>query len=190
MKQDDAYRLVAQLLMEKQKDAAKEVLVKEIPFEPMAREKRNFTIRQRMEVFVRDGFVDRYSGEKMINPGFLRLLSILCPKEFPYQGNWKIGECHFAYWERFPTVDHIFPIARGGADSAENMVTTNMKNNQIKANWTLEEVGWEVKPAGDINQWDGLSKEFVILAEQRPWILKRVKNIRDWYQVTKSVMGI
>jgi hypothetical protein len=35
-----------------------------------------------MAVFARDGFVDRYSGERLVFPGTLRLLAKLLPNEF------------------------------------------------------------------------------------------------------------
>jgi hypothetical protein len=36
-----------------------------------------------MEVFLRDGFLDRYTGSRLIFPATLRMLSQLLPEEFP-----------------------------------------------------------------------------------------------------------
>ena len=62
------------------------------------------------------------------------------PDVFPYQAHWKMSECHRAYWEYVPTVDHIIPISLGGADDIKNRVTTSMLHNSIKSNWTLEQL--------------------------------------------------
>ncbi|MFZ1427770.1 MAG: hypothetical protein WAS21_13460 [Geminicoccaceae bacterium] len=48
-------------------------------------------------MFTRDGFVDRYSGERLVFPGTLRLLAKLLPNEFPFHSNWRTDACHFAF---------------------------------------------------------------------------------------------
>lgn len=107
----------------------------------MAPEGRRYTELQSLEVFARDGFVDRYSGQRLVFPGILRLLSRLLPQEFPFHPNWKMAQTHRAYWELFPTIDHVLPVARGAADSEANWVTTSMLRNAAKANGKLQEVG-------------------------------------------------
>ena len=82
-----------------------------------------------MEQFVRDGFIDRYSGQKLVNPGLLKVLSHYMPETVPYHAHWKMESCHNAYWEFVPTVDHIYPVALGGTDSSENWATTSMLHN-------------------------------------------------------------
>ena len=49
----------------------------EIPFKPPERAKRKITDTQSVSVFLRDGFIDRYSGQRLVFPGTLRLLSLL-----------------------------------------------------------------------------------------------------------------
>lgn len=110
-----------------------------------------------MDVFCRDGFIDRYSGQRLVSPGVLRALSVVFPNEFPYHRNWKLASCHIAYWQLSPTVDHVVPVARGGVDEGDNWVTTSQMRNSMKSGWTLGELGWELRPKGDIRQWDGLS---------------------------------
>jgi len=61
-----------------------------------------------------DGFIDRYSGQRLVFPGALRLLSHLLPAQFPFHTNWKTDSCHLAFYELFPTIDHVVPISRGG----------------------------------------------------------------------------
>ncbi len=67
-----------------------------------------------VRVFFRDGFTDRYTGARLVFPPVLKLISRLIPEVFPYHPNWKMAECHIAYWELSATVDHVVPIARGG----------------------------------------------------------------------------
>ena len=107
-------------------------------------------------VFVRDGFVDRYSGDLLVFPSVLRVLTVLLPEDFPFHRNWKMEETHQAYWELFPTLDHVVPVARGGRDDEDNLVSTSMLRNSAKANSTLEELGWSLHPAGDVKRWDGM----------------------------------
>jgi hypothetical protein len=51
--------------------------------------KRNYGPFESTRVFVRDGFMDRYTGERLVFPQVLRTLSAELPGEFPYHPNWK-----------------------------------------------------------------------------------------------------
>jgi hypothetical protein len=117
---------------------------------------RKFSEAQALRVFVRDGFVDRYSGGFLVFPPVLRVLTALLPEEFPFHRNWKMEETHQAYWELFPTLDHVVPVARGGRNDEVNLVSTSMLRNSAKANSTLEELGWSLHPSGDMRRWDGM----------------------------------
>lgn len=89
------------------------------------------------------------------------MLSYYIPEEFPYHSHWEIAECHNAYWEFIPTVNHIYLVALGGADSKENWAATSMLHNSIKNNWTLEQLNWKLYDAGNYEEWDGLTALFV-----------------------------
>jgi hypothetical protein len=132
---------ICEALLEGRNTEAKKIARNQYPFQPLFRKRRNYSLHQSMQVFVRDGFIDRYSGQRLIFPGVLRLLSIFLPDEFPFQKNWKMTETHIAYWELYPTIDHVVPIARGGNDDKSNWVTTSMLRNTAKSNWTLSELG-------------------------------------------------
>ena len=119
---------------------------KDYPFAPQTRGKRSFSALAATSIFLRDGFIDRYAGTELVYPGALRLLSRLLPAEFPAHPNWKSSESHIIYYELFPTVDHIRPIARGGTNTPDNWATTSMILNSAKANWTLEELHWTLRP--------------------------------------------
>lgn len=183
---DEVYLIIADKLLSGNDVAAKEVIINELPFECLPREHRSYSIKQKLSLFFRDGFIDRYSGDKLINPGFLRVLSDLFPEEFPYQTNWKQTDCHQEWWMRYPTVDHIVPIARGGKNEPSNWATTSMLHNQAKLNWTLEELGWTLHEPGNLSDWDGMSKTFVAIVEQRPALLED-RYITNWYRATKEI---
>ena len=119
--------------------AAAEALRSQYGFLAVPVSGRKYGPAESTPVFVRDGFVDRYSGTRLIFPGALRLLSHLLPVEFPYHPNWRTDQTHPAYWELTATIDHLVPVSRGGADSESNWLTTSMLRNSAKANWTIEE---------------------------------------------------
>ena len=157
------------------------------PFVPIKNSGRHYSVKQMITQFFADGFVDRYSGKRLVNPGLLRILSLKLPEAFPYQSHWKTDACHIAYWDYQPTVDHIVPVSLGGADTPDNWATTSMMNNSAKGNFSLEQLGWTLKKKGDINQWDGLSKEFVALVEKDSSFL-RIGRIKDYYIATKETL--
>lgn len=133
------------------------MLARDYPHLGAGKVKRQYTVRESMKVFMRDGFIDRYSGQRLVFPAALRMLSGILGTDFPIHKNWKMGETHFAYWELFPTIDHIWPVARGGVDAEDNWATTSMLRNGAKAHWTLQELGWSLQPGGKLEDWDGLT---------------------------------
>jgi hypothetical protein len=159
---------VCALLTSGNVDDAKNVLKTRYPFVAPELSRRAYTPHESMGVFVRDGFVDRYSGARLVFPGTLRLLHRIAPQEFPFQKNWKMSETHIAFWDLFPTVDHEYPIARGGKDGPENWITTSQLRNSAKANWTLEELGWQKHPPGNVSDWDGLTRWFLDYVKLHP----------------------
>ena len=155
------------------------------PFTLQTNAGRGYSTLTATQIFLRDGFVDRYSGVDLINPGVLRILSKALPGEFPFQKNWKMSETHPAYWELFPTIDHVNPVARGGADVESNLMTTSMLRNSAKANWTLEELKWVLQPAGELSRWDGLTGWMIRHVERRgtslfePYVVKWYRSARQ-----------
>ena len=172
---------VCRLLSQGSADSARALLGREMPFQSVAPVTRKCTQGQALGVFRRDGFLCRYSGERLIFPGTLRLLSVLWPEQFPFHTNWKMGETHLAYWQLYPTVDHVVPLARGGPDDETNWVTTSQLRNSAKSNWLLGELGWTLRPAGDLRDWDGLSGWFLEYVAAHPDLLK-VPAIKHWYR--------
>ena len=176
---------IAAMLLEGNRVAAKTIICQEYPHTYYQIEKRTYTMAQKMNQFISDGFIDRYTGEKLLNPGILKILSNYFPNEFPYQPHWKMTDTHIAYWELVPTLDHIYPIAQGGHDDESNWVTTSMKNNSIKSNYTIDEIHWTLYPKGDIADWDGLTGVFLELVNNDKELLKD-SYIKTWYRASKN----
>lgn len=165
---------------------AKAVLTQKYAFSVSVSNERRYSDCQKIRVFLRDGFVDRYSGQKLVFPGVLRLLSSLMPEEFPFHKNWKMSQCHIAYWHLFPTIDHVVPIARGGKDDESNWVCTSQLKNSAKSNWLLEELGWELHEAGRSEEWDGLLSWFMEYVAGNPRALDD-SYLLSWYRAAKQV---
>lgn len=138
------------------------------PFVVNLTQKRQYSKYQMCKVFLRDGFIDRYSGTKLLFPGIIKILTIEFPDIFKYHKNWKMSETHMIYWDLFPTIDHLVPITRGGKDNENNWITTSMMHNSAKSNWTLEEIGWILHDKGKLNYWDGLIEYFLKLTNKNP----------------------
>ena len=166
---------------------ASEAAKRHYPFTPVGKVSRTYTAFQSMEIFLRDGFVDRYSGTKLVFPGVIRLLSQLLPENFPFHRNWKISETHPIYWELFPTVDHLLPVARGGEDSPENWVCASMRTNQAKANWTVEELGWKLHLPGTLTDWDGLTGWFLAYVDSHPDTVA-LPYMKRWYSAANRTV--
>ena len=168
-------------------EKARRVIQESYPRADFSYSKRLYTPTECMKVYVRDGFIDRYSGQRLVFPGTLRALSIMLPDEFPFHANWKMNLTHPAFWELFPTIDHVVPVTRGGIDCEENWVTRSQLRNSAKANWTLEELSWELLPAGSINQWDGLTRWFLGLVTRRADLLQN-SYLRNWWRAAKACL--
>jgi len=167
--------------------AATEIIRKKYPFSPLKNAGRQYSGYKKMKIFIRDGFVDRYSGEKMVFPPVLRLLSKLMPEDLPFHKNWKMSDCHLAYWQLLPTVDHIVPVSRGGRDDESNWVCTSQLRNSAKSNWLLEELGWQLHEPGDFSEWDGLVNWFIAYTVENPQILED-SYIRSWHTAASKVI--
>ena len=105
----DVISSIIDMLIDNNKISAKSIIINEYPHKIYNIEKRTYTISQKMQQFIDDGFIDRYTGEKLLNPGILKVLSVYFPDEFPFHPHWKMTETHIAYWELVPTIDHIYP---------------------------------------------------------------------------------
>lgn len=173
-------REVCNALLDGEAEQAGRLLQTEYPFQPRKKTRRDYSRKQMVATFVRDGFVDRYSGKRLVFPASLYLISRLLPEEFPYPPRGTMGECHVAFWELWPTIDHVVPVARGGVDDPSNWVCTSMLRNSIKSNWTLEEIGWDLVEEGRMEDWDGLMGWFLEYTNKREKVLEDYPYLQAW----------
>ncbi len=178
---------VTKSLLKGSKSEAFSIIVNNYPFRKLEISHRRYSLYEKMKVFIKDGFIDRYTGDKLVNPGILKILSNYFPNDFPYHPNWKMSETYAAYWGIFPINDHLIPIAQGGIDKESNWVTTSMFNNSKKSNWTLEQLGWKLHDAGDIKECDGLTNTFLQLVENDNQLLED-RYIKKWYNAIKRIL--
>lgn len=169
--------------------SARRLVSEELQFHHITKNKRKYTPEDMVSVFLNDGFIDRYSGDKLIFPPVLRIISTLLPEEFPFHPNWKMSECHIAYWKILPTVDHVVPVSRGGDDDESNWVSTSQMRNSIKSNWLLEEIGWELHDAGSLEEWDGLTGWFLDYVIKKPELLNRSYYFKRWHKALKVCLA-
>lgn len=167
---------------------AASLLRRDYSFEPVTAVERRYGAVEATQIFIRDGFIDRYSGARLVFPATLRLLSLRLPADFPFHPNWKMTDTHEAYWELSPTIDHIVPVARGGVDSETNWVTTSMRRNSAKSNSTLEQLGWTLLPPGNIEHWDGLMGWFLDQVRSEPSLLDN-SHLRRWHTAAIAARG-
>jgi hypothetical protein len=187
MEKTDVIAMVCHALSDDSIDMATNVLKEYYPFAPEAITKRRYGPIASTRVFVRDGFIDRYSGERLIFLPVFRVLSVALPSEFPYNRNWKTDVTHPAYWEIGATIDHIVPVTRGGKDVESNLITTSMAHNFVKMNWTLEELDWKLHPAGEMRMWDGLIHWFLEYTAMHSETLTN-SSVRQWHRAAKLAL--
>ena len=181
---------ICESLLRGDKAGAQNCARKEYPFKPFQTKKGSgYSEFQSMQIFIRDGLIDRYSGDKLLFPGILRLLSNILPEEFPFRKNWKMTETHIVYWELFPTIDHVIPVAHGGNNDKSNLVTTSMQRNLAKLNSTIDELGWKLQPAGQFNKWDGLTGLFLNFAYSDSSILND-PYLKRWHNAAIRALKI
>ncbi len=169
-------------------DRAASTLKRDYPFAPEPVTPRRYGPAEATRVFVRDGFIDRYTGERLVFPPVLRVISAALPAAFPYHPNWKTEVTHPVYWEVGATIDHVVPVTRGGKDDETNWVTTSMARNIAKMNWTLEELGWRLHPPGDLMAWDGLLQWFMDYTSTRP-DLRTQPSLRQWHRAASLAIA-
>lgn len=90
-----------------------------------------------------------------------------------------MSDTHMIYWDLFPTIDHLIPVAKGGHDNDNNWITTSMIRNSAKSNWTIEEIGWKLHAKGQLDSWDGLVNHFIELTNKNP-DYEKDKYISGW----------
>jgi 5-methylcytosine-specific restriction endonuclease McrA len=148
---------IAEALAQGNKRAAEDKARRDFSWKASETKRVGIPAAQALKVFLRDRFVDRYSGSRLVFPGALLAVGRLLPQCFPIHPTWKAGQSHDIFWELWPVVDHVHPVARGGPHDEANFVTTSTFNNVAKGNALLSEIGWLLLPCpGPEETWDGL----------------------------------
>lgn len=173
MQPADILKIAALFISRNEISTASEFVEREYPFEtyvkskpaerfckdtsqpPLMAEQRKYTQKQALQLYTIDGFIDRYSGSKLVCPSALYAISTIIPEAFPCGE--KRSDTHQAFWDLFPSLDHLVPVSGGGKDIEENWITTSMTKNLKKSNISLDELNWSLHPKGNIEQWDGLA---------------------------------
>ncbi len=169
-------------------DDAAAIARADLPFKPPERARQKLTETQSVSVFLRDGFIDRYSGQRLVFPGTLRLLSLLLPEEIPYHPHGKLAECHTLFWLLFPMVDHVEPVARGGSDTEDNWVCVSWPRNSAKGVQRLDELGWQLQPPGSLDDWDGMLCWFMEYVSDHPCWLE-INYIKRWHRAAQRALA-
>jgi len=175
---------VCELILDKNIKKAKEIINNGYKHNYYEYDTRSMSNYEKLKIYLDDGFIDRYTGKKLIFPNVLRIMSMELGDLFPFQKNWKMSDCHIVFWEYSPTYDHIIPIARGGKDVSENIVTTSMIMNSAKSNYLMEEIGFKLFEKGNLKNWNGLLSWYLQYIEKNGNILND-KYILNWH---KSLM--
>jgi len=171
---------IGRMIAEERIAEARKHILSEYPHQHIEYETRSMSVEEKLKIFIRDGFIDRYSGNKLLFPSVLRIITQELGDVFPFHTNWKMSDCHIAYWEMMPTCDHVLPIARGGKDIPENIVTTAQIMNSAKSNFLFEEIGFTLHEPGDIKEWDGMISWYKDYVYQNPSILNN-NYVRKWH---------
>lgn len=93
----------------------------------------------------------------------MELLGDVYPDDFPFHPHWRGGQTHPAVLARSPVVDHLDPGSAGGSWlDPDNLVTACWPCNARKADFTLEQLGWELLPVAQTD-WAGLTRYYPAL---------------------------
>lgn len=141
----------------------------------------------KMKVFARDGFVNRFSGELLVLPAVLRILSQRWPEDFPFHQNWKLGKIHLAYYQLGACANKKRTPSMGGGEEEDNLLTTTMPFVMARGNATIEDIGWKVYSPGDVNEWDGMSTWYIEYLDDKP-ALRKHYFFNKWYNAAKKVL--
>ena len=119
--------------------------------------RRSLTRAKRCEVFQRDGFRCQYCGRRVVLTPVMQLMSFVFGAEvFPFNAWFKTGEVHPAVVALAAAVDHREPVAFGGMNFDENLVTACNPCNLAKRNVG----GWQPRKPTPDDDWDGLTRYY------------------------------
>ncbi|MEM0448875.1 MAG: hypothetical protein QW520_03520 [Methanomassiliicoccales archaeon] len=143
----------------------------------------------KMKVFSRDGFINRFTGEPVIFPAVLRLLSEKFSMDFPFHEFWAEGEMHQAYYLTGACTALIIPQSRGGESNESNMLTTTFPFVLARSDLTPDEAGWRMTREGFVDEWDGMSSWYVDYVKENPdW--RKINFFNLWYNAARQTLKL
>ena len=123
-----------------------------------------------LQVWKRDGWTCRYCSSPVFFAPTLKLLEGKSPGHGYWHSNGKTGKMLGLFQMGWASVDHIIPVAKGGNDDLDNLVTACWKCN---LNYKDKSVGEgkseptaDNKKVKDVN-WDGFSSLYPKLSEEK-----------------------
>ena len=165
-------------------NAAEKIIATGFPFSGYLNDEKPLSEAAQLKIFRRDGFVDRFTGQKVFLPPVLTVLSEMLPDVFPNHPNWKRDETHQAHEMFTATVKKIIP--NRPADEF-NLATAAYKTKAAKANATLEDLGWKILSLEEIAdlRWDGMTGWFMNYVDDHRDLLS-VPLIARWYKAVQN----
>lgn len=166
-------------------DAAKKIIETGFPFSQYIKdEDKPLSEAKQLKIFQRDGFIDRFTGQKVFLPPVLPILSSALPDVFPNNPHWDRDKTHQAHEMFNATVKKIIP--NRPADEF-NLVTTSSKNRLYKSNATIENLGWKILSLEEIAdiRWDGMTGWFINYVDEHRELLDAPLTAR-WYKAVKN----
>ena len=147
--------------------------------------RRSISGRGKAAVFEADSYICRICDRKTIALPVLRRVSAAMPDLFPFHPNWAFGAGHIVYLTHSASLEHVIPLARGGADESSNFVTTCYGCNDARGDRTLEEMVWSLQPRRSAS-WRGLTEYLADLgpaparvAPSRTRVARQVVNAEE-----------
>ena len=164
------------------------VVCEPFPFEegahtPLQREpRRAFSIAEQAKIFARDHYTCRYCGVPTISLQVMNVVSTLFPWAYSLHPHWKYEKTDRSFSEYSTSLEHHVPIARGGTNEEDNLLTACAWCNYSKNESLAEELGWRKLPVAK-TEWDGLSGYLPALLMRLDGKLKKYK---EWAKIVGS----
>lgn len=165
-------------------NAAEKIIATGFPFSGYINDEKPLSEAAQLKIFRRDGFVDRFTGQKVFLPPVLTVLSEMLPDVFPNHPNWKRDETHQAHEMFTATVKKIIP---NRPTDEFNLATAAYKTKAAKANATLEDLGWKILSLEEIAdlRWNGMTGWFMNYVDDHRDLLN-VPLIARWYKAIQN----
>lgn len=168
-------------------DAAKKIIETDFPFSRYIKDEKQLPEAEQMKIFMRDGFVDRFTGKRVFMPAVLVVLGKTMPDVFPYKDtHWDRDQTHQAHEMFTAAVKKIIPSA--SAKYERNLVTVSYLTKLSRGNATIEDLGQRLLTLEEIEnlRWDGMTDWFVRYVDEHRDLLANTM-INKWYTAIQKI---